>query len=108
VRGYGYQQIGPRDSLGDPSGGRSLSEFSIEARVKTGMFDGALSLVPFLDAGAVDQEATPRLRNIRYGAGIGMRYQTGFGPLRVDVGMPLNRKPGESRFGIYIALGQAF
>lgn len=108
VRGYGYQLIGPRDSLGEPSGGRSLSEFSLEARIRTGMFDGALSFVPFVDAGAVDVEWTPRLRDIRYGAGIGIRYQTSFGPLRLDVGTPLNRRPGESRIGVYVSLGQAF
>ena len=108
VRGYGYQMIGPRDDLGDPSGGRSLSEFSIEARVKTGLLGGALSVVPFLDAGAVDTTATPRLRDIRYGAGLGVRFDTGFGPLRLDVGTPLNRRKGESRIGVYVALGQAF
>ncbi len=108
VRGYGYQLIGPRDSLGEPSGGRSLSEFSLEARVKTGLMGGAVSLVPFIDAGAVDETVLPRLRDIRYGAGLGVRYQTGFGPIRVDVGMPLNRRPGDSRIAVYVALGQAF
>ncbi len=34
VRGYGFQAIGPRDANNDPIGGRSLAEFSIEARVK--------------------------------------------------------------------------
>lgn len=108
VRGYGYQQIGPRDTVGDPSGGRSLTEFSLEARVKTGMFGGALSVVPFIDAGAVDTESTPRFRNIRYGAGLGIRYDTGFGPMRVDVGTPLNPEPGDSRIAVYVSLGQAF
>ena len=108
VRGYGYQLIGPRNSLGEPSGGRSLYEFSLEARVKTGMFGGALSVVPFVDAGGVDESALPRLRDIRYGAGIGVRYNTGFGPLRLDIGTPLNPRPGDSRIAVYIALGQAF
>lgn len=108
VRGYGYQMIGPRDNLGDPSGGRALSEASIEARIKTGLFGGSLSVVPFLDAGAVDTTATPRFRDVRYGAGLGVRYATGFGPLRVDVGTPLNPRPGDSRIAVYISLGQAF
>ena len=108
VRGFGYQQIGPRDSAGDPSGGRALSEFSLEARVKTGLFGGAVSVVPFLDAGAVDETVLPRLKDIRYGAGLGLRFATGFGPIRVDVGTPLNRRPGESRIAVYVALGQAF
>ncbi len=108
VRGFGYQQIGPRDVLGDPSGGRSLSEFSLEARVQTGLMGGALALVPFIDAGAVDQSVTPRLKDLRIGAGLGFRYQTGFGPIRVDIGTPLDRQPRESRIGVYVALGQAF
>lgn len=108
VRGYTYQAIGPRNSLGDPAGGRSLSEFSLEARVRTGLFDGAISLVPFIDAGAVDDTSTPRFRNVKLGAGIGLRYETNFGPLRIDIGTPLNPSPGDSRIGVYVALGQAF
>ena len=50
----------------------------------------------------------PRLKDIRYGAGIGLRYQTGFGPIRIDVGTPLNPRPGDSRIAVYVALGQAF
>jgi translocation and assembly module TamA len=108
VRGFGYQQIGPRNSLGEPSGGRALSEFSLEARVKTGLFGGALSVVPFIDAGAVDRGAMPRLTDIRYGAGLGLRYQSGFGPIRIDVGTPLKRRTGESRIAVTVSLGQAF
>ena len=108
VRGYAYQAIGPRNTVGDPSGGRSLSEFSLEARVKTGLFGGAISFVPFIDAGAVDETTTPRFRDIKVGVGVGLRYETNFGPLRIDVGTPLNRSPGDSRIGVYVALGQAF
>ena len=108
VRGYGYQQIGPRDTVGDPSGGRSLSELSLEARVRTGLFGGALAFVPFIDAGAVDETTTPSLSDLRFGAGIGVRYYTNFGPLRIDVGTPLNPRKGDSRIGVYVALGQAF
>lgn len=108
VRGYGFQLIGPRDTAGEPSGGRALSEFSLEARVKTGLLGGAVSLVPFVDAGAVDTTSTPRLRDIKIGAGIGLRYQTNFGPIRIDLGTPLNPSKGDSRIGVYVALGQAF
>ena len=108
VRGYGYQQIGPRDSLGDPSGGRSLSELAVEARVRTGMFGGALAVVPFVDAGAVDTTTTPSFQDLRFGAGVGIRYYTNFGPLRIDLATPLNPRKGDSRIGVYVALGQAF
>ncbi|MFN4134581.1 MAG: autotransporter assembly complex protein TamA [Novosphingobium sp.] len=108
VRGYGFQLIGPRDTFGEPSGGRALSEFSLEARVKTGLMAGAISVVPFIDAGAVDTTATPRLRDIKVGAGLGIRYETNFGPIRIDVGTPLNPSRGDARIGVYVALGQAF
>ncbi|SCX96891.1 autotransporter secretion outer membrane protein TamA [Novosphingobium aromaticivorans] len=108
VRGYGYQQIGPRDTLGEPSGGRALTEFSLEARVKTGLFGGAVSVVPFVDAGAVDTSTTPKFDDLKIGVGVGLRYQTNFGPIRIDVGTPLNPSKGDSRIGVYVALGQAF
>ncbi|MET0181017.1 MAG: BamA/TamA family outer membrane protein [Novosphingobium sp.] len=108
VRGYGYQQIGPRDDAGDPSGGRSLSELSLEARIRTGLFGGAVAFVPFVDAGSVDETSTPSLSDLRFGAGVGLRYYTNFGPLRIDVGTPLNPRKGDSRIGVYVALGQAF
>lgn len=108
VRGYGFQQIGPRDTLNEPSGGRALTEFSLEARVKTGLLGGAVSVVPFVDAGAVDTTTTPSFNDLKIGVGVGIRYQTNFGPIRIDVGTPLNPSPGDSRIGVYVALGQAF
>src|SRR5690606_6433897 len=55
VRGYAYKGIGPRNSLGDPTGGRSLTELSLEARIRTGLLGGALGIVPFIDAGTVGE-----------------------------------------------------
>ncbi len=108
VRGYGYQAIGPRDADGNPTGGRSLVEGAIEARIGTKFFDGALSVVPFLDAGSVSQSVTPDFQTVRFGAGLGVRYNTGFGPLRLDVATPINPAPGDSRIAVYVSLGQAF
>jgi translocation and assembly module TamA len=105
VRGYGYQAIGPRDVNNDPIGGRSLAEFSIEARVKT---FGNFGIVPFLDGGTIYTSALPRLGDLQYGAGVGVRYYSNFGPIRLDVGTPLNPQPGDSRVAVYVSLGQAF
>ena len=105
VRGYGYQAIGPRDVNNDPIGGRSLGEFSIEARVKA---FGNFGIVPFLDGGNIYTSPLPRFTDFQYGAGIGVRYYSNFGPIRVDVGTPLNPQPGDSRIGVYVSLGQAF
>lgn len=108
VRGFGFQAIGPRDEIGQPIGGRSLSEISVEARIKTGFFGGALSVVPFFDAGAVGIDPLPGLDALKFGAGVGVRYATSFGPLRVDVGVPLNPGPDDSFVAVYVSLGQAF
>jgi translocation and assembly module TamA len=108
VRGYGYQAIGPHNSQGDPTGGRSLVELSAEARIQTGFLDGALQVVPFVDAGTVGSSSTPSFHEIKIGAGVGVRYLTGFGPVRIDVGVPLNPGPKDARVGVYVGLGQAF
>jgi translocation and assembly module TamA len=108
VRGYDYKGIGPHNSLGDPTGGRSLTELSFEARIRTGFFGGNLGIVPFVDAGTVGEDPTPGFDEIKIGAGIGVRYHTSFGPLRVDVAMPLNPGPNDPKVGIYVGLGQAF
>lgn len=104
VRGYGYQDIGPRDSNNDPIGGRSLAEFSIETRVRFGAF----GIVPFLDAGNIYRSAYPKFTGMRYGTGLGVRYYTSFGPIRLDVGTPINPQPGDPRVTVYVSLGQAF
>ena len=105
VRGYGFQALGPRDPVfDDPIGGRSLTEFALEARVRMGAF----GIVPFIDAGNISTSTLPRLRDLRFGAGIGVRYHTRFGPIRVDVGTPLNPRSGDPRVAVYVSLGQAF
>lgn len=104
VRGFGYQELGPRDANNDPLGGRSLTEFAIEARYRFGDF----GIVPFFDAGRVGEGSAPSLSGMRYGAGIGGRYYTNFGPMRIDVATPINRRPGEARVALYISIGQAF
>ncbi len=105
VRGYGYQSIGPRDPNNDPIGGRSLAEFAIEGRVKA---FGNFGIVPFFDAGNIYTKPLPDFSGLRYGAGVGVRYYSNFGPIRIDVGTPLNPQPGDSRIAVYVSLGQAF
>ena len=105
VRGFGYQAIGPRDPNNDPIGGRSLAEFSLEARVKV---FGNFGVVPFLDAGNIYTSPLPEFTGLRYGTGLGVRYYSNFGPIRIDVGTPINPQPGDSRIAVYVSLGQAF
>ncbi len=104
VRGYGYQLIGPRDAANTPIGGRSLTEFALEARVRLGSF----GIVPFLDGGNVYTSPTPKFSRFRLGTGLGVRYYSSFGPIRIDVGTPINRQAGDSRITVAVSLGQAF
>ena len=104
VRGYGYQDIGPKDVNNDPIGGRSINEFSIESRIRFGDF----GVVPFFDGGNIYTSALPQFSGLRYGTGLGLRYYTSFGPIRLDVGTPINRRKGDPRVAVYVSLGQAF
>ncbi len=108
VRGYGFQGIGPRNGFEEPTGGGSLVEFALEARIQTGILDGAVEVVPFIDAGSVATGSTPDLGQVQFGAGIGVRYKTSFGPIRVDVGVPLNPTDFDAPVVVYVSLGQAF
>ena len=105
IRGYAYQGVGPRFPDGTPIGGQSLFETSLEVRQKFGSRFGG---VAFLDAGSVSAQKYPDFRTFSAGAGIGVRYNLGFGPLRGDIAFPLNRRKGDAPFIIYISIGQAF
>ncbi|MFY8048820.1 MAG: autotransporter assembly complex protein TamA [Erythrobacter sp.] len=108
VRGYGFQGLGPRNDRGEAVGGASLVEASIEARIPTPLLGGAVEVVPFIDAGTVGLGSTPDFRFIQFGAGVGIRYKTSFGPIRVDVATPLNPTQFDSPVVVYVSLGQAF
>ena len=108
VRGYGYQRIGPRDVDNDPIGGRSLAEFSLEARVRLNAFGGNFGVVPFIDGGTLSTDSLPDFKDWQIGIGIGARYYSSFGPIRLDIGTPLNRQKGDGRIAVVVGLGQAF
>ena len=105
VRGYAYQAIGPRLSDNTPQGGVSLVETSFELRQRvTDHWSG----VAFIDAGAIGTDKTPRGEDFRAGAGFGVRYDLGFGPIRADIAVPLGKRSGDPAFQIYLSIGQSF
>lgn len=122
VRGFGFQELGPRVPEANPDfdpddpeetddpfrlrpiGGRSLNEAAFELRYRFGDF----GVVGFVDAGQVYADTLPDFSDLRYGVGLGARYYTSFGPFRFDVGIPVDRREGESAFSIYVSIGQAF
>jgi translocation and assembly module TamA len=107
VRGFAYQYAGPRDAFGNPLGGASVVESSIEFRQRIGKSFG---VVAFVDAGAAYLDNWPNFSQFapRVGTGVGVRYYTSFGPARLDFGIPLNPQQNDPRFGIYVSIGQAF
>ncbi|HEU5482543.1 MAG TPA: BamA/TamA family outer membrane protein, partial [Sphingomicrobium sp.] len=108
VRGYGYQRVGPRDFQNDPIGGKTLTEFGVEARFRLNAFGGNFGIVPFFDGGHLTNDVTPSFNGWQFGAGIGVRYYSSFGPIRVDIGTPLNPREGDGPIAIAVSLGQAF
>lgn len=105
VRGYEYQGVSERLPNNKPRGGLSLFEASVEARRDLGRNFG---VVGFVDAGAVGFQEAPDFSNLRYGAGIGVRYNLPFGPIRADIAVPLDKRDGDADFQIYVSIGQAF
>ncbi|WP_244488271.1 autotransporter assembly complex family protein [Devosia sp. Root436] len=105
VRGYAYKSIGVDDGTGTITGGRYLLEGSLEARAKVTQDIG---VVGFVDGGYVAADVFPALSDLRVGAGVGLRYYTGLGPLRADFAIPLNKKPGDPDYALYVGIGQAF
>ncbi len=107
IRGYGFQLVGPLDADNDPIGGRSLFLVAAEARLRVW---GNIAVVPFINGGNVYDNQLPNFDEpLQWAAGLGLRYHSPAGPLRLDVGFPINRRPGiDDAFQFYISLGQAF
>jgi outer membrane protein assembly complex protein YaeT len=106
VRGFQLNRLGPVNSDGDPIGGMSLIEGSAELRFP--LF-GDFGAVLFVDFGNVfSSPFTYRLGDLRYAVGPGLRYNTPVGPLRLDVGVIVDRRAGEDFGRIEFSIGQAF
>ena len=105
VRGYTYQTIGPLFPDDNPEGGLALDAASVEFRQRVGKSFG---IVPFVDAGQVSAGSRPFNGKVRVGAGLGGRYYTSIGPIRLDLAFPLTRIAKSNAFAIYIGLGEAF
>ncbi|MGR3717587.1 MAG: autotransporter assembly complex protein TamA [Thermohalobaculum sp.] len=106
VRGYALDFIGPLDNDNDPVGGRSALEAGVELRAR--LF-GDIGGVVFAEAGAVSTEMFPDFaEGVQAAAGLGLRYYSAAGPIRIDVGFPVNGRSADDTFQIYFSIGQAF
>ena len=105
ARGFDYQALSPLNSSGVPFGGVSLLELSGELRWR---YSPRLGFAGFIDAAAAGGNPEMDFDALRAGAGFGVRYYTGFGPIRLDVATPLDRRSGETPVQVYISIGQSF
>jgi outer membrane protein insertion porin family/translocation and assembly module TamA len=113
VRGYGRHRVftdgtGLRATVVDdkPIGGRSLIETSIELRHP---ITESLAAAVFLDAGQISRSSyTVPLGSMLYGTGLGLRFRSPIGPLRVDLGFPVQPPDGDAHWQIHLSVGQNF
>ena len=105
VRGYEYRSLGPTID-GIVVGGLSIASASIELRLRP---TRQIGIVPFLDVATVSSDRIPKFSDTAFvGAGLGLRYYTALGPIRLDAAVPLTNKEDRPSFGVYVGLGQSF
>lgn len=105
IRGYDFQSVSPRNDKGDIIGGLSYFEASAEMRIR---ITETIGVVPFVDMGAAFEDEMPDFSGLQYAAGLGLRYYTAIGPIRLDAAVPLNPRDDDTGYGIYVSIGQAF
>lgn len=108
VRAFGFQRLGPLDVELDPIGGRSVIELGLELRIR---ITETIGIVPFIEAGNVYEDAIPPFGepDLLWGVGLGFRYFTDIGPVRLDIAIPVDkRRDIDAAYQFYVSLGQAF
>jgi outer membrane protein insertion porin family len=110
IRGFAIDTAGPQEVGNDgqlyPTGGNGLLLGNAELRRD---FGRSVTLAAFLDLGNVyPVVGEMSLSDLRYSTGLGLRYRTPFGPLRLDWGVKLNPRPGESGYRIHLTVGNAY
>lgn len=107
VRGQKYQSLAVDLGGGNYVGGRSFLGLSGEARYR---INQKFAIVGFYDAGYIGPNSLPE-RNTgdwHSGAGLGVRYDTGIGPIRFDLAVPVSGPGRNSGFEVYFGIGQSF
>jgi translocation and assembly module TamA len=106
VRGYAYNELGPTVWWGAVVGGRIVFDASAEVRIKV---TDTIGIVPFFDVGNAFTSNFPNFSEPLFAAaGLGLRYYTSVGPIRLDVAFPLERRDGTGPVAIYVSIGQSF
>lgn len=97
VRGYGYEEISPKDSSGYLTGGQFMATTSLEYQYRV---IGNWWLATFVDYG----DAWIETPDWKTGVGMGVRWASPVGPVRLDFAWGLDAKPGDE-FKIHFTLG---
>jgi outer membrane protein insertion porin family len=110
LRGFAVDTVGPQEVGADgelyPTGGNGLLLGNAELRRDLGR---AITLAAFFDLGNVyPLIGDLSLGDLRYSAGLGLRYRTPLGPVRLDWGVKLNPRPGESGYRVHLTVGNAY
>ena len=105
IRGYKYEQVAPLFPDRRPIGGTALDAIQVEFRQRV---VGNIGAAVFADAGQVSERSAPFDGPLRVGVGVGLRYYTAIGPIRLDVAVPVDKVPGDDSFELYIGIGEAF
>lgn len=106
VRGYSQDNLGPKGSDGNPTGGNAFLMESLEMRIA---LSKSLGVVTFLDGGNVWLEIKDiNPADFKFTTGLGLRYNTPVGPLRIDYGHKLQKEKGESSGELHFSIGHAF
>ena len=109
VRSFQERELGPFDpTSGHPIGGEFFTVFNAEYEIPIPAIDG-LSVVPFADAGnlIIDTD-NASLDDLRYAIGLGIRYRTPIGPLRLEYGHNPDQRPGEPSGTFHVGFGFAY
>lgn len=106
LRGYRFKTVSPTNTTGDPLGGRSAIYSTLELRFRV---TESIGVVPFTDWGTVSLKQYPDVNTKWFkSVGLGLRYFTFFGPIRLDAAVPLNKRKRDPNFRIYLSIGQTF
>lgn len=106
IRGFDEDSLGPTDAAGKPVGGRLRWIFNEEMRIRVMR---NFQLAGFFDIGSLtDSFGAINWNTVRRSVGLGIRYVTPVGPIRLDYGFKLDRQTGESRGRVHITFGYVF
>lgn len=106
LRGYRYLTVSPLGHHDKPLGGRSMLIYTMELRNRIGKDFG---LVFFYDVGNVYESDLPDFKDgVRQDVGLGIRYYTPIGPIRLDAAVPLNKRHIDNSLEVYFSIGQSF